>query len=145
MDEHAIGLIHPGEMGAEVGAEWARSIPGLAARVDALPGVSSKAWRFEGGMLEIAETFEAAGGLPPGGGRTVRPPGRPAGRTRAAGRRGPRGSAPCTPISARSYGRGMKTISPVPSMVPNCGVCWLREAFVTCGFTPKRHSPIPPP
>ena len=47
-------------------AEWDLSQPGLVARSDGVAAaVGRKAWRFEGEMLEIAETMAAAG-LPDG-------------------------------------------------------------------------------
>ncbi len=46
--------------------EWATSMPDLVARSERTPaGVGPKAWRFDGEMHEIADTFEAAG-LPDG-------------------------------------------------------------------------------
>ena len=53
---HTIGLLHPGEMGATVGA---------AARLNEVRANARKAWRFSGEMEEIADTFAAAG-LPDG-------------------------------------------------------------------------------
>ena len=50
---------------ADLLREWGRSVPDLERRVAGLPGVTRKAWRFEGEMREIAATFEAAG-LPAG-------------------------------------------------------------------------------
>jgi len=42
--------------------EWARSQPALVDRAERMaPVVSAKAWRFSGEMIEIANTFEAAG------------------------------------------------------------------------------------
>jgi 3-hydroxyisobutyrate dehydrogenase-like beta-hydroxyacid dehydrogenase len=52
-------------LGAALAAEWARSQPDLARRLDAAAGAGRKAWRFAAEMDEIAATF-AAGGLPPG-------------------------------------------------------------------------------
>jgi 3-hydroxyisobutyrate dehydrogenase-like beta-hydroxyacid dehydrogenase len=47
-------------------AEWLLSQPGLADRLrSALRSASTKGWRWEGEMREIAKTFESAG-LPPG-------------------------------------------------------------------------------
>ncbi len=47
-------------------AEWEKTQPALVARASAMaPMLAEKAWRFEGEMLEIAETFDAAG-LPAG-------------------------------------------------------------------------------
>jgi 3-hydroxyisobutyrate dehydrogenase-like beta-hydroxyacid dehydrogenase len=41
-------------------AEWARSLPDLARRLEtSAAGNAAKAWRFEGEMHEIADTFEA--------------------------------------------------------------------------------------
>jgi len=45
--------------------EWARSQPGLQARLAASAGVARKAWRWEGEMNEIAETLRGVG-LPDG-------------------------------------------------------------------------------
>ncbi len=45
--------------------EWERSQPGLVDRLQGVPHVVRKAWRFEGEMHEIADTFSAAG-LPEG-------------------------------------------------------------------------------
>ncbi len=51
---------------AELIGEWEKSVPDLPARlVGTAVAVAPKAWRFEGEMREIAETFRAAG-LPPG-------------------------------------------------------------------------------
>ena len=51
---------------AELWAEWGLSQPGLVARSEATARVTSrKAWRFEGEMQEIAQTFADAG-LPDG-------------------------------------------------------------------------------
>ena len=64
-----IGILHPGEMGASVGAAlgaagtsvgWASAGRSADARNSAL-----KAWRFATEMREIAATFEASG-LPGG-------------------------------------------------------------------------------
>ncbi len=52
-------------VGDALRAEWQRSIPDLLRRLDSLPGVGRKAWRFEGEMHEIADTFRDAG-LPEG-------------------------------------------------------------------------------
>jgi 3-hydroxyisobutyrate dehydrogenase-like beta-hydroxyacid dehydrogenase len=47
-------------------AEWEKTQPALVGRVQgSAPMLAAKAWRFEGEMLEIAETLRAAG-LPPG-------------------------------------------------------------------------------
>ncbi len=46
-------------------AEWERSIPGVAARSHQIENQARKAWRWEGEMHEIADTFAAAG-LPDG-------------------------------------------------------------------------------
>lgn len=49
-------------VGTDLRAEWATSMPELIARSEALPaGVGPKAWRFEGEMHQIADTFAAAG------------------------------------------------------------------------------------
>jgi hypothetical protein len=54
---------------ATVLAEWATSIPGLAAQSErAAHGNAPKAWRFTGELDEIADSF-AAHGLPEGFGR----------------------------------------------------------------------------
>lgn len=46
--------------------EWGKSIPDLPARLKGTAaGIAPKAWRFEGEMREIAETFRGAG-IPPG-------------------------------------------------------------------------------
>jgi 3-hydroxyisobutyrate dehydrogenase-like beta-hydroxyacid dehydrogenase len=42
-------------------AEWATSLPDLAARSDAARGTAAKAWRFVGEMEESAAAFAAAG------------------------------------------------------------------------------------
>jgi len=43
-------------------AEWARSLPNLARRLESSAAANApKAWRFEGEMREIADTFEANG------------------------------------------------------------------------------------
>ncbi len=53
-------------VGTDLLAEWGISQPGLEARSIAIAkSTSSKAWRFEGEMCEIAATFAAAG-LPAG-------------------------------------------------------------------------------
>jgi len=50
---------------SELLGEWETSIPDLPARLKATAaGVAPKAWRFEGEMREIAETFRSAGVAP---------------------------------------------------------------------------------
>lgn len=59
-------LAEAGAVGEALLDEWAVSQPDLAARSEATArGVAGKAWRFEGEMEEIADTFAAAG-LPDG-------------------------------------------------------------------------------
>ena len=51
---------------AELLAEWEKTQPALVGRAQGMaPMLAAKAWRFEGEMREIADTFRAAG-LPPG-------------------------------------------------------------------------------
>jgi 3-hydroxyisobutyrate dehydrogenase-like beta-hydroxyacid dehydrogenase len=121
----------------EILAEWEKAVPDLPQRLRrGVPATTRKAWRFVGEMREIAATLEGAG--------------LPAGFHEAAAevyeRLAEFKDAPEPPDvdviadrlrqrGARAQRRGMKTTSPLPSIVPNCGVCWLREAFVTWGFT----------
>jgi hypothetical protein len=49
-------------VGDDLRAEWATSMPELIARSERLPaGVGPKAWRFEGEMHQIADSFAAVG------------------------------------------------------------------------------------
>lgn len=61
---HAVAVAEGVE--AELIGEWEKSAPGTPQRlVGTAAGVAPKAWRFEGEMHEIADTFRAAG-IPPG-------------------------------------------------------------------------------
>ena len=46
-------------------AQWSSTNPDLAARSDAIGAIANRAWRWQGEMLQIAQTIEAAG-LPGG-------------------------------------------------------------------------------